>query len=187
MQSFTGTSAANLLYIMAKEVSYINAIISDLEVLFPNSAIARMDTTPEDLLEYVNLGSLMLSVVSLVSLVVSAIMIFIVMYISVMERTKEIGVLRSLGTRRKDIKNIFITEGGIIGLAAGIIGCVFSLIISLAANIATSSVASGGIMKINPLYLLLGLAISFVLSIIASMSPSGYASTLDPVEALRSE
>jgi ABC-type antimicrobial peptide transport system permease subunit len=155
--------------------------------MLPNAVITRLDTTPEDLMEYINLGSLLLSVVSLVALAVSAIMIFIVMYISVVERTKEIGVLRSLGTRRKDIRKIFVTEGGIIGLAAGIAGCVFALVISGLSNWATWSVAEGGIMKINPLYLLLGLGISFVLSVVASMGPSGYAANLDPVEALRSE
>jgi ABC-type lipoprotein export system ATPase subunit/ABC-type lipoprotein release transport system permease subunit len=187
MQQLTGISAPNLLYVLAKDVSSITAIIDDIGFIFPNAVITRLDTTPEDLMEYINLGSLLLSIVSLVALAVSAIMIFIVMYISVIERTREIGVLRSLGTRRKDIKKIFVTEGGIIGATAGIIGCVFAVIISLLSNWATSSVAAGGIMNINPLYLLLGLGISFVLSVVASLPPSGYAANLDPVEALRSE
>jgi ABC-type lipoprotein export system ATPase subunit/ABC-type lipoprotein release transport system permease subunit len=187
MQQFTGATAPNLLYVLAKDVASITAIIDDIGTLLPNAVITRLDTSPEDLMEYINLGSLLLSIVSLVALVVSAIMIFIVMYISVIERTKEIGVLRALGTRRKDIKKIFVTEGGIIGLGAGGIGCVFAVIISLLANWATGSVASGGIMNINPLYLLLGLGISFILSVGSSLPPSGYAANLDPIEALRSE
>jgi len=122
-----------------------------------------------------------LTIVSTVSLVVSAIMIFIVMYISVIERTKEIGILRSLGVRRRDVKRIFITEAGIIGLVAGIAGCLFAVIIGLFTNLGVGS----WIVGINPLFILLGLVTSFVVSIMSSLAPSSSGSSLDPIEALR--
>lgn len=175
------TAPYNLMYVIAEKVSYINAIIDDIESIYTNMVTTRMDTSAEDVMGYIDLGSLMLTVVSVVSLIVSAIMIFIVMYISVIERTKEIGILRALGTRRRDIKRIFMTEAGIIGLAAGILGCAAAVVIALLANIGTA------IMSINVLYLLLGLGISFVVSIISSVGPSDSGSGLDPIEALRSE
>jgi ABC-type antimicrobial peptide transport system permease subunit len=174
--SFTNLGT-NLLYVIGTDVAHINAIIDDIGYLITNAVVTRMDTKAEDILGYIDMGSMMLSVVSLIALVVSAIMIFIVMYISVVERTKEIGILRALGVRRKDVKRIFITEAGIIGIVAGFMGCIAALILGLVVPI----------MSVNVWYLLLGLGISFVLSVVSSFGPSGSASSLDPIEALRTE
>jgi ABC-type lipoprotein export system ATPase subunit/ABC-type antimicrobial peptide transport system permease subunit len=167
----------NLLYVISEDVAHVNAIIDDIYFLITDAVITRMDTKAEDVLGYIDMGSMMLSVVSLIALVVSAIMIFIVMYISVVERTKEIGILRALGVRRKDVKRIFITEAGIIGIAAGLMGCIVALLLGIFVPI----------MSINIWYLLLGLGISFVLSVVSSFGPSNSASGLDPIEALRTE
>jgi ABC-type antimicrobial peptide transport system permease subunit len=172
-----GMNNTNLLYVISKDVASINAIIDDIGYLINDAVITRMDTTAEDVLGYIDMGSMMLSVVSLIALVVSAIMIFIVMYISVVERTKEIGILRALGVRRKDVERIFITEAGIIGLVAGLMGAIVSLILGLIIPI----------MSINVWYLFLGIAISFILSVVSSFGPAKSASGLDPIEALRTE
>lgn len=171
----------NLVYVIAEDVSSINAIVEDITA--SGFLAYRQDTLAEDLMGYIDLGSFVLATISAISLVVSAIMIFIVMYISVVERTKEIGILRALGARRRDIRRIFMVEAGAIGLAAGIIGVLFSIIIGLIANAATGFAFVG----IHAGYIFLGLGISFVVSILSSLGPAAEGARLDPVESLRSE
>lgn len=169
----------NLVYVIANKVSDITGIIEDLDEF--GYYAYQSDSFAADILSYIDLFSLILTIVSLVSLVVSAIMIFIVMYISVIERTKEIGILRSLGVRRRDVKRIFITEAGIIGLIAGIAGCVLAVIIGLFTNLGVGSWVVG----INPWFILLGLITSFTVSVASSLGPSSSGSSMDPIEALR--
>jgi ABC-type lipoprotein export system ATPase subunit/ABC-type antimicrobial peptide transport system permease subunit len=176
-----GFSATNLVYVLADKVANVEAIISDINYDEEQYYAYQPDSLASDAMSYINLGSLVLSIVSAISLFVCAIMIFIVMYISVIERTKEIGILRALGIRRRNIKQIFMTEGGVIGIVAGVIGCLLAIIIGVIAN----AIIGYGVIGINFWYILLGLAAGFVVSILASMAPSSAAASLDPVEALR--
>ncbi|MCL2631047.1 MAG: ATP-binding cassette domain-containing protein [Firmicutes bacterium] len=170
----------NLIYVISPNVASVVALLNDINTSERLFAV-RQDTLAEEVMSYIDLGSFILASVSAISLVVSAIMIFIVMYISVVERTKEIGILRALGTRRRDVKRIFITEAGILGISAGVIGCFFAIIIGLITNASMGAKVVG----INPLFVLLGLATSFVVSVLSSMGPSGNGASLDPIEALR--
>ena len=123
-----------------------------------------------------------------ISLVVSSIMIGIITYISVLERTKEIGILRSIGASKKDISRVFNAETFIIGLVAGILGIVVTLLLNIPINIIIKSITDipnlaslpvvGGIILV---------AISMILTIIAGLIPARMASKKDPVEALRTE
>ena len=123
-----------------------------------------------------------------ISLVVSSIMIGIITYISVLERTKEIGILRSIGASKKDISRVFNAETFIIGLVAGILGIVVTLFLNIPINIIIKSITDipnlaslpvvGGIILV---------AISMILTIIAGLIPARMASKKDPVEALRTE
>ena len=123
-----------------------------------------------------------------VSLIVSSIMIGIITYISVLERTKEIGILRSVGASKKDIKRVFTAESLIIGFAAGTLGIIVTLLLCIPINIifksftGISSIASlpwaGGIILI---------LISMILTFIAGLIPAQIASKKDPVVALRTE
>lgn len=169
----------NLAYVIATKVSYVDSIID--AITEADFYAYQQDSMASDILSYINLGSTILTVVSMVSLVVSAIMIIIVMYISVIERTKEIGILRALGTRRRDIKRIFMAEAGIIGIAAGVAGCLFAIIIGLLTNLGVGST----VVSISPWFILLGLGVSFLVSLLSSMGPSGRGANLDPIEALR--
>lgn len=173
-------SEMNLIYFVANKVSAVSGIIEDIEDYFGWYAY-QPDSFAADILSYVDLYSLILTVVSAIALVVSAIMIFIVMYISVIERTKEIGILRALGTRRRDVKRIFITEAGIIGCVAGVAGCLLAVVIGLFTNLGAGS----WIISINPLYMILGLTTSFLVSVLSSLGPSSSGSSMDPIEALR--
>ncbi len=123
-----------------------------------------------------------------VSLVVSSIMIGIITYISVLERTKEIGVLRSVGASKRDIKRVFTAESLIIGFAAGALGIIITLLLCIPINIIFK--AFTGISTLASLPVMGGVtlvAISMALTFIAGLIPAQVASKKDPVIALRSE
>ncbi|MBQ8205935.1 MAG: ABC transporter permease, partial [Bacilli bacterium] len=123
-----------------------------------------------------------------ISLVVSSIMIGIITYISVLERTKEIGILRAIGASKKDISRVFNAETMIVGLVAGGIGILATLGLNVIANIVIKSLT--GISNLASLPLggaIILIIISTLLTLIAGLIPSRYASKKDPVEALRTE
>lgn len=123
-----------------------------------------------------------------ISLIVSSIMIGIITYISVLERTKEIGILRSIGASKKDVTRVFNAETLIVGLIAGLLGIGITIILNIPINIVIKSVA--GVSNISQLPTVGGIilvAISVVLTMIAGLIPSRMASKKDPVEALRTE
>lgn len=125
---------------------------------------------------------------SSISLVVSSIMIAIIIYTSILERRKEIGVLRSLGARKKDVSDVFIAESAILGVASGIIGVIITLLLTIPTNIILFSMFSvPGLATIKWWHVVLMIGISLTLSIVAGFIPSKMAADLDPVEALRTE
>ena len=127
-----------------------------------------------------------------VSLVVSSVMIGIITYISVVERTKEIGILRSLGARKTDVARVFIAESLMIGLASGILGALLAYLIAIPINAIVGAVlgdmlAGATLCILQPLHALLMVGVSALLTVIAGSIPSYIASKRDPVIALRSE
>lgn len=139
--------------------------------------------------ELINIISYVLIAFAAISLLVSSIMIGIITYVSVVERTKEIGVLRSIGARKRDIARVFNAETFIIGLFAGLIGVVLTYILCFPVNAIIAKV-SGGLENIAVLkftHALILIAVSFVLTLISGLIPARIASKKDPVVALRSE
>lgn len=123
-----------------------------------------------------------------VSLLVSSIMIGIITYISVLERIKEIGILRAVGASKRDIKRVFTAETLIIGIIAGLIGVGFSALCTIPINIIIDSLAGiGNVAKLPVLGAIVLVAISMLLTFIAGLIPAKIASKKDPVIALRSE
>jgi hypothetical protein len=123
-----------------------------------------------------------------ISLVVSSIMIGIITYISVLERTKEIGILRSIGASKKDISRVFNAETLIVGLTAGVLGIGITVLLNIPINIIIENVANVSNLSSLPLVGAVGLvAISVALTMIAGLIPAKIASKKDPVESLRSE
>lgn len=121
-----------------------------------------------------------------ISLVVSSIMIGIITYVSVIERTKEIGVLRSLGASKNDISNVFNAETLIIGLCAGALGVIVSLILIIPINLIVGALTGVYNLAFLSWYWALALiAISIVLTLISGLIPSRIAARKDPVIALR--
>ena len=139
-------------------------------------------TTIVDVISYV-----LIAFVS-ISLVVSSIMIGVITYISVLERTKEIGILRAIGARKKDISRVFNAETFIIGLIAGLLGIIITILLNIPINIIIenlSGIKNVSTLPINGAVILV--VISVILTLIGGLIPSRYASKKDPVVALRSE
>ena len=123
-----------------------------------------------------------------ISLVVSSIMIGIITYVSVIERTKEIGILRAVGARKKDISRVFNAETFIIGLSSGIFGVCVTLILSIPINIILKHlIGLTSIAKLDPFDAISVIIISFTLTLISGLIPSRIAAKKDPVTALRTE
>ncbi|MBO0470254.1 ATP-binding cassette domain-containing protein [Enterococcus sp. DIV0242_7C1] len=123
-----------------------------------------------------------------ISLIVSLIMVGIITYISVLERTKEIGVLRALGARKKDITRVFNAETLIIGACSGLLGIFIAYALTFPVNQVIENMTSlTNVAQLNPIHALLLVAISIILTLIGGAIPARMAAKKDPVEALRSE
>lgn len=139
--------------------------------------------------QMINTITLILTAFAGISLIVSSIMIGILTYVSVVERTKEIGILRAIGARKKDITRIFIAEAGLIGFVSGALGVIVSssLALPISKTIAKALKIdnfSAGLDIKSAIGLIL---LSVILTLIASIIPSRMAAKKDPVEALRTE
>lgn len=125
---------------------------------------------------------------SAVSLIVSSIMISIITYTSVLERRKEIGILRSIGARKLDVSNLFISETSIIGMISGALGIGFGYLLIYIANVIIKKVIEiPNLLHLDWYYAISLFVISFFLSMIAGIIPAAIAANKDPVECLRSE
>ena len=131
--------------------------------------------------------SIALAVIAGISLLVSLIMILVVMYMSVSERTREIGVLKSIGARGKDIKKIFTAESIFIGLLSGICGIIFSLVFGGILAIIFTSLIGFAPIAYQWYFFVGALVISVLISTLAGLYPASKAAKLDPVESLRHE
>ena len=123
-----------------------------------------------------------------ISLIVSSIMIGIITYISVLERTKEIGILRSIGASKRDISRVFNAETLIVGFSAGVLGIVVTLLLNIPINIIIKNITDiSGLSSLPILGAVALIAISMFLTFIAGLIPSRIAARKDPVIALRTE
>ncbi len=147
--------------------------------------------TPAQILEQIGqiLGVIQAVLVGIaaISLVVGGIGIMNSMYTSVLERTRDIGVMKAVGAKDSDILNIFLIESGLMGLVGGIFGVVLGTLISL--GVAKFSTEAGFklLVTINPQLMIFGLLFAFIVGIISGTFPAYRASKLNPVEALRHE
>lgn len=173
----------NIAYLVSDDAASTEAIKAKVEDLgykgSSTEAIAETFSQMLDVFTYVLAG------VAGISLVVSAIMILTVLYISVVERTKEIGVIKAIGGRKKDIRRIFVSESFLIGLFSGMFGVGIAWGLSLIANAASTHYFDVSIIDLTPMYAVSGIVLSIIISMIAGLMPASKAAKLDPVESLR--
>ena len=194
MQKIGGDSTPTGMNIYPKDFSGKEKIIAYLDQWNadnPDSEVVYVDMSEmaaSMLNEIIRIISIVLVCFAAISLVVSSVMIGIITYVSVVERTKEIGILRSLGARKIDISNVFNAETFIIGLLAGVIGVIVTYILSMPINlIIYNLVEIGTLCMLSPWHALIMIVVSFVLTLVAGLVPSSVAAKKDPVEALRTE
>lgn len=141
--------------------------------------------------QMITIISVVLIIFASISLLVSCVMTGIITYTSVLERTKEIGILRAVGARKKDIGRLFKAESSIIGGISGILGCLFAYIICFPTNYILNRVYSdynlGEIARLSIYHVILLVIISILLTLISGFIPSRIAANKDPVISLRSE
>lgn len=136
---------------------------------------------------YLMLAFYVLAGIAGISLLVSAIMIIVVLYISVSERTKEIGILRAIGARKKDIRHLFVSEAFLIGLFSSVLGALIAWGGQALVNVVAQPLTHMPIVAITSGYVIFGIVISVVISLLAALAPSRKAAKLDPIEALAAE
>ena len=165
--------------------SYNNNVSKDDEITYTDLVALLMSS----ITSIINVISYVLIAFVAISLVVSSIMIGIITYISVLERTKEIGILRAIGASNRDVSRVFNAETFIIGFTAGLIGILLTVLLNIPINMVVHDLT--GIYSLNSSLPPLGGAalvlISVILTFIAGLIPSGIAARKDPVEALRTE
>ncbi|MDN7042943.1 ATP-binding cassette domain-containing protein [Lactiplantibacillus plantarum] len=136
---------------------------------------------------YIRLATNVLTGVAGITLLVSAIMIIVFLYVSVSERTREIGVLRALGARKRDISHLFFAEALTIGVLAAVMGLLFGEGWQFLGNMAIYSLIKYPIVRISGAAMLGGITVSVVISLLAALAPAHMAARLDPVESLSHE
>ena len=157
----------------------------DANVINYNDVVGMLMSSVTDIVDIISY--VLISFVS-ISLVVSSIMIGIITYISVLERTKEIGILRAIGASKKDVSRVFNAETLIIGFTSGMFGILITVLLNIPINIIIKKLT--GVSNITQLPLngaIILIMISVILTIIAGLIPAKLASKKDPVESLRSE
>ncbi|MBO5312714.1 MAG: FtsX-like permease family protein [Clostridia bacterium] len=171
--------------IKAKIDAYNDEQVKEDKITYTDTVALLMSsvTTIIDAISYVLIAFVA------ISLVVSSIMIGIITYISVLERTKEIGILRAIGASKRDVSRVFSAETLIVGFAAGVIGILVSLVLIVVINIILVGLTGlpelKAVLPVGAAFILVG--ISMGLTLIAGIFPSNVAANKDPVIALRTE
>ncbi|KRN28844.1 phosphonate-transporting ATPase [Lactobacillus selangorensis] len=185
------TLKPNFLTVKVDNMANVNAVKNSIKDFKTNGkaryTITGIGSMVDTLNTYISLAVYVLAAIAGISLLVSAIMIIVVLYISVSERTKEIGILRALGARKKDIQRLFISEAGLLGVFAGILGVGVAYLAQWGANSLAIPAIHFAIVSISWQFALFGIGISILISLLAALSPARRASKLDPIEALSYE
>lgn len=169
----------------ATDMKYVNDInAAAVKAGFSGSQTAEI---MKSITTYVSMATYVLAGIAGISLIVSGIMILVVLYISVVERTKEIGILRAIGARKKDIKRIFFSESALLGIFSGAIAIILAALISYGLNILLENAFGAKLINLTWSYVVFGIVVSTVISVIAGLMPSSKAAKLDPMESLRYE
>lgn len=173
----------NVVYLVSDDPDNTQSIKDEVAALGYRGSSA--DALASTFTQMLDIFTYILSGVAGISLFVSAIMILTVLYISVVERTQEIGVIKAIGGRKKDIRRIFVSESFLIGLFSGILGVGIAYLITVIGNIVVENLFDTAILNMTPAFAVFGIVTSVIISMVAGLMPAQKAARLDPVEALR--
>lgn len=162
----------------------IDKIRSDGKRVFTATSVSDAISTVQT---YIDLITNILAGIAAISLLVSALMIIVTMYMSVADRTKEIGILRALGESKRDIRNMFIAESLIIGVFAAVVATVVAYLAQIAFNSALSQIATYSFIQITTGNVVTVFIIALIISLLAAWLPARHAASLNPIEALAAD
>ncbi|MDO4903220.1 MAG: ATP-binding cassette domain-containing protein [Limosilactobacillus sp.] len=182
----------NFIAVSAKSLSKVNKVAKRINRLENNSGdrilgAITVGSILKTVQTYVNLASTILAAIAGISLLVSALMIIVTMFMSVSERTKEIGILRALGERKKDIRRLFTMESVFIGLFSAVLALVIAGIVQFVLNKALYGMIKYNIVQISFGNVVFAVVIAIVISVIAALNPSRHAAQLNPIDALAAD
>ncbi len=182
---------ANFISVNVKDSKDVKAVATRIRALKDDGKYKYGAITVGDILDtvnqYVSIASIVLAAIAGISLIVSALMIIVTMYMSVSERTKEIGILRALGERKKDIRRLFTAESVLIGLFSAVLALVFAYAASLGLNHVLYGIVKFNMVQITPGNVIFTVIAALVISFIAALLPARKASRLNPIDALSAD
>ncbi|KRO15177.1 ABC transporter related protein [Lacticaseibacillus saniviri JCM 17471 = DSM 24301] len=191
LESVKADTSPTFVSVNAKSLDNVKSIAKKINNIKVNGRYAFLGITVGDLLDtvqqYVGLASTALSAIAGVSLIVSALMIIVTMYMSVSERTKEIGILRALGQSKGDIRLLFTSESILIGLFSLVPAFVLAYGIGALLNSALSSIVSFNFIQITGGNILTTIVLAILISFLAALLPANRASKMNPIDALSAD
>ena len=181
----------NFLAVRVQQLDQVSNVASQIDNLKTNRRRVFGTITVGSLLKrinrYVKLASNILAGVAAISLLVSALMIIVTMYMSVSERTKEIGILRALGERKVDIRRLFTSESILIGLFAAVLALVITLLATWGINSAFYGLIKFNIIQLTVGNVMFAFVAALIISFLAALLPARRAAKLNPIEALAAD
>ena len=181
----------NFLAVRVRNLNQVSTVAQKIDNLRDNNKRVFGTITVGSMLKrinrYVKLASDILAGVAAISLLVSALMIIVTMYMSVSERTKEIGILRALGERKVDIRRFFTSESILIGLFAAVLALVITLLVTWGINSAFYGLIKYNIIQLTVDNVIFAFVAALIISFLAALLPARRAAKLNPIEALAAE
>ena len=165
-------------------VKEINRIKTNGQRVFTATSVSSMISTIQT---YIDLITNILAGIAAISLLVSALMIIVTMYMSVADRTKEIGILRALGESKRDIRRMFIAESLIIGIFSAVIATIVAFLVEVGANALLANIAKYNFIQIGFNHVILVFIIAIIISLLAAWLPARHAAALNPIDALAAD
>lgn len=192
LRDANASTQANNVTVTVKNLSQVDSVAKQINNLTDHSGRRVMGAITvgsvlKTLNTYVHLASTILASIAGISLLVSALMIIVTMYMSVSERTKEIGILRALGERKKDIRRLFTSESILIGLFSALLAVLIAGLVTLLLNHALYHLIKYNIVQLTPGNIIFAFVIAIVISFIAALLPARRAAKLNPIDALAAD
>lgn len=186
------TTRANYVAVFASSLNNVQTVSNKIDNMRDSNNRRILGTVTvgsvlKTLNTYVHLASTILAAIAGISLLVSALMIIVTMYMSVSERTKEIGILRALGERKKDIRRLFTSESILIGFFSAILALVISFVVTFSLNHALYHLIKYNIVQITAGNIIFAFVIAIIISFIAALLPARRAAKLNPIDALAAD